>query len=334
MNRLGLLLCLILLSGNLSSHPSWGLERDSEGNLYFADIMHNERGSVWKLTPDGELKLLLSDFHAHNVSLDGLGNLISAHGEEHHTMVRLNRDGSIDTLISRNDERQFFGGNCTFAPWGEIIFCIEGYIWRVDQDGNREKVNNHKLGWNQCLMADRDGYIYAPDIANGRGELWKLGIRGGEQLIATDLITKFEDREYDRHNDVLLGMAQDQNRNTYICEKAGQRVIKIGLEGATETFYIANGNWFPTGLCFANGTAYILEYEEGGNHGGPRITRRNANGSSDIIFDYNAYQEPAKSEGGIVENPRLKNPGWPVVLLFISGIVLVVFVLTKGLKSA
>ena len=333
MRRTALLILFLFLGSNLSAHPSWGLVRDDMGNFYFADIMHNGRGSVWQLTPSGELILLLRDFHAHNVSLDEDDLLVTAHGEEHHTMVRLNREGSIDTLISRNDHHEFFGGNCTYTPWGEIIFCIEGYLWRIDDNGNREKINEHHLEWNQCLLATDNGTIYAPDIGNGRGELWRFTPGGEAELIATDLITRFEDREYDRHDDVLLGMAVDDNNRVYISEKAGQRVIRIAADGETSDFYKSTGFWFPTGLTFHHQKAYILEYEEGGEHGGPRITEVNQDGSVRILFDYASYGTNEKSEGAVLDTATRGTAGWPVAILFLSGILLLGYVLFRGLKN-
>ena len=115
----------------LSAHPSWGIVVGKNRTVYFADLFHNERGSVWKLSKDGHLELLLSDFHAHNVSLDASGNLVTAHGEGDHTMIRIKTDGSMDTLYHTLDHNQFFGGNCTFSIQGEIIFGIEKFIWKI-----------------------------------------------------------------------------------------------------------------------------------------------------------------------------------------------------------
>ena len=47
---------LVLIAANyyslLMAHPSWGIVVDSEENIYFADIFHNGRGSIWKLRKD------------------------------------------------------------------------------------------------------------------------------------------------------------------------------------------------------------------------------------------------------------------------------------------
>lgn len=280
------LFIIILLSANLlQAHPPWGIVCDDFGNLYFADIMHHGRGSVWKITATGKAELLLTDFHAHNVSLDGQGRLITAHGEEHHTMIRLWPDGRTDTLISSNDHHDFFGGNCTYSPDGEIIFGIEGFLWRIDDEGVREKISEHHLEWNQCILAAADGNFYAPDIGNGRGELWKITRSGTAELLATDLISKFDDQPYDRHDDILLGMAQDEEGQIYICEKAGARIIRINGPGDHKTWYESEEGWFTSGLCFRNNHSYILEFREDGS-AGPRVISFDQNGNSQVLWAY------------------------------------------------
>ena len=295
--------------------------------------MHNGRGSVWKLTPEGKLILLLSDFHAHNVSLDKEDQLITAHGEEHHTMIRLEDSGAVDTLITKNDYRYFFGGNCTYALNDDIFFSAEGFIWRLNALGEREQFSDHRLEWNQSILATNGGSIYAPDIGNGKGELWKFDSTGNARLVATDLITKFEDREYNRHDDVLLGMAVDLEDNVYITDKAGQRVVKIDKRGEKSEFYRASGKWFPTGLAFKGTSAFILEYEEGGAQGGPRIIQRGAEGEVKVIFDYQSYHKKDDPKKGTLEPLDSTSPNRFMLLLLITGLVVVALVVARGLKT-
>ena len=115
----------------LSAHPSWGIVVDHERNIYFADITHNGRGSVWKLNHSEKLELLLSDFHAHNVNLDKNGNLVTAHGEGDHTMIRMTNGQLLDTLYQKFNWDEFFGGNCAYSKSGNIYFVINHYIWKL-----------------------------------------------------------------------------------------------------------------------------------------------------------------------------------------------------------
>ena len=203
----------IFMSLTSIAHPSWGIVVDKNKNIYFADIAHNGRGSVWKLTKEGKLELLFKDFHAHNVNLDNNGNLITAHGEmDEHTMIRLHANGFIDTLFHANDYRIFNGGNCTYTPKGEIIFSANHYLWRLNEQGVKEKISKHYFEWNQTIYVDEDGNYYAPDIGDGKGKLVKIDTNGIAEVIAQNLITKIN-RPYDKHADVLMGITKGCDGN-------------------------------------------------------------------------------------------------------------------------
>lgn len=272
------------------AHPSWGIVVDEYENIYFADILHNGMGSVWKLTNKGKLELLLENFHAHNVSLDADGNLVAAHGENNHTMVRLKADGRIDTLYHRLNHKEFNGGNCTYTPFGEIVFAAENYLWRVNQFGEKEKVSAYKFGWNQTVYADDYGNYYAPEIGEGIGKLIRIDSTGKSQIIATNLITK-SDRPFDRHADILMGITLGCDGHVYVAELAGKRIIKVLENQETETFYTSNDDWFPTGIDFFSGNAYILEYKSKNGHEGPRITKIDESGVTTELFYYDTYAE-------------------------------------------
>lgn len=275
------------------AHPSWGIVVDKDKNIYFADILHNGMGSVWKLGQDGKLELLFKEFHAHNVSLDKNFNLVTAHGErDRHTMVRVNLNGSIDTLFHTNDFKNFNGGNCTYTINNEIIFSAEHYIWRLNKYGKKEKISDHYFEWNQTVYADKEGNYFAPDIGDGKGKLIQINSIGEAKIIAENLISKSE-RPYDKHADVLMGITRGRDNNIYIAELAGQRIIKIEDEGKTETFYTSTGDWVPTGLDFFSGDAYILEYKEKNGYEGPRIIKVDESGNKTELFNFDKYQKEA-----------------------------------------
>ena len=288
-------LTMLCISVLLSAHPPWGIVVDDEQNIYFADLNHNEMGSVWKLTPDGKLKLLLRNFHAHNVSLDENQHLITAHGEGDHLMLRLLPNGKHDTLVHKFHHDDFFGGNCTFSPGGSILFGIDHYIWTILPNGEKQKASDQYLEWNQALFVGKDGTIFAPDIGIEEGALYQIQADGKATIIATHLISKL-DRPRDKHNDVLLGMGQDENGLVYICELAGKRIIQIDENTETNTFYVSENNWFPTAIYFHNQEVYILEYKYAKvGMEGPQIIKIDPQGQKSLIFNYEAYHNRDQS---------------------------------------
>jgi hypothetical protein len=320
-----LILTLVLLytvvTGS-NGHPSWGIVVDKHQNIYFADIAHNEMGSVWKLTKEGKLELLLGNFHAHNVSLDKNGNIITAHGENTHTMIRLNTDGSIDTLFNTKNHKNFFGGNCTYSIGGEIIFGIEKYLWRIDDSGQRQKVSTYKFEKNQSVYCDKEGNTYGPNIEAGNGKVVKIDSQGNAVVIGENLITKL-DRDYDPHQDALLGIVKNGN-HIYIAETAGQRIIKISENGQSETFYKSKGTWFPSGIDFFSNDAYILEYNFTGGIKGPRITKVDQLGNATVVFDFETYQKPAESSKSKEKTAKFS---WVYLFASLFGIAAILVVL-------
>lgn len=293
-----LIFLLAFVKSSVEAHPSWGIVVDKDRNIYFADLMHNGRGSVWKLTSKGKLELIFQDFHAHNVSLDKNYNLVTADGEmDRHIMVRFNQDASIDTLIHANDYKVFNGGCCTYTQKDEIVFSAEHYLWRLDENGERKKISDHYFEWNQTVYADENGYYFAPDIGDGKGKLIQIDSNGVATIIARNLITK-SNRPYDKHADVLMGITRGCDQNMYIAELAGQRIIKIEDDGKTETFYTSSGDWIPTGLDFFAGDAYILEYKEKNGQEGPRIIKVDEFGNTSVLFNFDTYQNKAPAPPG------------------------------------
>jgi len=150
-------------------------------------------GSVWKLTNKGELKLLLQNFHAHNVTLDINNNLITAHGEIPHTLVRISQNGSVDTLYYTKNFKEFFGGNCTWSTKNEkVIYGLREhkYLRELAIDGTQKDIGNYEFIWNQSIYVSPDGTIYATEIGTDNGCIVKIDSKGVSTFIARNLITK------------------------------------------------------------------------------------------------------------------------------------------------
>ncbi len=288
MKRIIFISIFFIAAQQLNAHPAWGIAVDKKRNIYFADIAHNERGSVWKLSNEGKLELLLADFHAHNVSLDADDNLVTAHGEGDHTLVRIGKDSNLDTLYRKLNWDEFFGGNCTYSKNGNIYFVINHYVWKIDPQGILSKHNERRLEWTQTIYVDDDENVYIPEIGECSGYLYKFYPDGKVELLAIDLISNLL-RPRMKHMEVLLGITKGCDDNIYIAETAGQRIIKILENGHTETFYKASNGWTPVGIDFFAGDAYILEYRGFSRSKGPRITKITESGEKSVIFNYSEY---------------------------------------------
>ena len=312
---------IVLISSQSMGHPSWGLVVDQDRNIYFADLAHNGMGSVWKLTNRGDLELLLSDFHAHNVSLDRDGSIITAHGEGSHTLVRIQQNGKIDTLYHTLDYKEFFGGNCAWsAKDAKVVYGLREheYIRELGLDGNQKNVGDYKFKWNQSVYVSPEGTIYATEIGRDNGCIVKIDTLGKASIIAKDLISKL-DREKDIHNDILLGITKGCDGNIYVAETAGRRIAKILSDGQNDTFYKSEQGWMPTAIDFFSGDAYILEYRNDSGSLGPRIIKIDEFGEMSVLFNYDAYQK-----GEILPSTDKNYPFWYIVALLVLALSLTI----------
>lgn len=293
MNRI--LLCTLLqlsVVNGLCSHPSWGIEVDRTGTIYFADILHHGRGAVWKLSPKGTLALIAGDFHAHNVNLDAKGQVLSAHGEDHHLFVRFDADGKREVLL-QGSYPTFNGGNAAYSPEGLLLFHAEHYIWSVDADGQRRKFHPQYLEWTQTLYPEPGGVVYVPEKVGKQARVWALCPDGTSVLWADNLIAPL-DRPFDEHQDVLLGITKGCDGNLYICETAGRRILKVeGPGGIPSVFYRPSDGWTPCGITFFQGDAYILEYDLDRAMSGPQIIRVSEQGQRELLY---RFEEAARQE--------------------------------------
>ena len=273
---------LILLSPQVFGHPAWGLVGDDNGNLFFADIFSNGRGTVWQYTASGELVALLKNYHAHNVNLDSKGRVLTAHGEGVHKLTRLDmRSMTREVLVETSDEEAFFGGNAAVTPTGRIYFGIRKFIWEYKEGEAPRRRSKHMLEWNQAIFVDGDERIYVPDIGVGDGSVFEIDKNGRARLIA-DRLRSDAGRPRDRHNDVLLGMAKDSEGRLYVAETAGRRIARIE-NGKVNTFYRSRDGWTPRAITFSRGLAFVLEYGRFDGDYDFRIVRIGESGPSELI---------------------------------------------------
>ena len=286
----------LLLAVSSTAHPSYGILVGEDGTVYFADVMHLGRGALWALQSDGRLDTLERDFHAHGLAIDENGLLYAAHGEDTHLLITYLPLGERDTLIRTDDEERFFGGNWAMSPSGEVYYGIENRVWRYT-DSISEPVTDLHLEWNQSLFVDSRGRIYATEIGNANGDLWRIDLEDTTyRVVASDLITSFPGRKRREHDDVLLGIAEDPYGNIYVAETAGKRIVRVVPSGSISTFYRSKDHWFPTGVAFHNDIAYVMEVGYDSVWVGPRIVKVDPDGDRTVLVEIDAVPEPPSED--------------------------------------
>ena len=298
----------------LQAHPSYGIVVDNYRNIYFADLSHNGDGTVWKLSKDGKLTALFKDFHCHYIMLDKdqnlLAEVVKQVGENDYKgyVIRYKQTGNIDTLKHIAGYVSPKGNTYRYEP--------DGYLYKIDAKGKRVKHSTRKLEWVQSIYVDDEDNVYLPDKGVDNGILLKIEEHGKTSVIATDLIARLN-RPRDMHQDCVLGVTKGCDGEIYIAETAGQRILKVLDDQKTKTFYKSNGDWFPTGIDFFAGDAYILEYKTKGKNEGPRITKVDESGKITTLFNYDTYVE-GRMFPTQIPSPHNTNGNWWIYLL--SGI--------------
>jgi sugar lactone lactonase YvrE len=326
MKSIFLTACILFFLDGAFGHPAWGMAIDPSGAIYFPDIGHNGRGTLWKYKPDGTLIAVFKNFHCHSASVDAWGNIYAAHGEDQHYLVKISPEGRVDTVFYTTDLQTFYGGNCTVSPAGKIYFGLNKTVYRLEA-GAPHRVSRCSIEWNQLLFTDAQENLYATDIGVGNGVLYRIDSSGNCTQIADDLISHLN-RPKDKHNDILLGGTVDVSGNVYLCELAGKRIFKIAPDGSKSVVYTSEGDWFPAALTFHDGKLFILENGTSDNPG-PRLSRMNSAGEREELVNADRYAPPQQQEAdqGHIQEPTSTLWGW--TFLGLGLLALFIFMLKR-----
>jgi len=299
MSRLILVMFIFLcpVEKVLHAHPSWGIAISANGDIYFADVLHNGVGTVWKLDQQGNVSTVLTDFHAHNLQLDKEGNLWVSEdrwiqgeieGEGQQTFLKIGPDGKKETLIFTEDRDEFFGGGAVPGFNNDAYFGLNNKIFRKPFEGNTSLLIDHEFDRLVTLYTDKYNNLWITDKSYKNGTLFKWNTTNGLIEYAAQLLPKSPDNPIfteDRFQ-LLFGIKVDGLGNVYVCENADRKVLKINQESEVTTFYQSAENWYPAGIAFYKNSAYILEYGYDRKHLGPRIIRLDADQSKTVLFHH------------------------------------------------
>lgn len=299
------------------AHPSWGIAVTDEGEIYFADVLHNS-GTLWKINTEGQLVKVLTDFHAHDLHLDKKGNIWLAEnlwiegkieGEGKHTLIKINQDESLDTLITTFDRDLFSGTNFAIGSNGTIYFENNNYIYRYNAE-QPELLIDHEFGRVKCIWMDTDDNLWIGDNLTNNGTLYKYTPKGQLITYSTELLPHPPEQPLfkEKHLQFITGISKDENNNVYVSENAGCRIIKVAPDGKKSTFYQAPVFWTPLNVAFYKDKAYILEIGYNKKHKGPRIIEKDESGAIQQVV--NVENAPKETIRNAEEDNSFTIPIW------------------------
>jgi gluconolactonase len=190
-----------------------GPAADSEGNIYFSDIINNR---IMRLSADGSVSVFRSDSGRSNGNLfDQQGRLVSCEGAEmgsggRRRMVRTNlKTGEIEILTEHfNGNRYNSPNDLAIDTHGQIYFTdpcygdrsqmemeIEG-VYRISQNGVVERVLEQPLIQrpNGIAITSDDRCLYLVDSnpnLGGNRKIWAFDIQPSGRLTEQRLIYDF-----------------------------------------------------------------------------------------------------------------------------------------------
>lgn len=251
------LLVLIWLA-NAHAHPGIGIVRDSQGNIYYTDLIH-----VWRITPEGQKSIVVREVHTHELSIDAEDNLygedLRYSGEATNRWTnriwKRSRTGIImDVVPVQEGHRNNYG----FAQdrFGNQYWIYhepsQTFVRRRTMGGSLATLKpDRELGILNWVAVSPDGKsLY---LCSNR-EVFTMTQNGHvETLLADD----------NRGRHTVMGLAPQPDGSVYMADFGQQAVKKISKAGQVTIVAAIPDPWSPSGVCLApDGTLWILEYSD------------------------------------------------------------------------
>lgn len=278
-----LTLFILCLNGLLEAHPGIGIVMDSQGNVFYTDLVQ-----VWKISPNGDRSIAVKDVHTHELFLDDHDNLYGEHewykGEASdkwgNYVWRLSPEGVIDKVIP---DVEGFLDNTT------LIRDTEGNSYWARKSGENEMLMKQLTSGQQAIFSyhaftdirwmhfSRDGQcLYVVDLLT----LKKVDESGKVSIVSDDLKEEgpsFED-VHDRH--YFFGIWTDKAQSLYVAAYGAGKVKKIDAGGQITTVFTSEEGWSPCGGPVApDDSIWIMEFSKNNQ---TRIRKINSSGEEQV----------------------------------------------------
>ncbi|WP_223032204.1 hypothetical protein [Hanstruepera marina] len=275
----------------LQSHPSWGIVVDENGCIYFADVMHNGDGTLWKLDPStNELEAVFTNFHAHHIYLHSPNEIIAGiakwrsgeiEGEGHNYLFKYDTQlKKLDTLLFTDDWDEYHGQVFSMSKkLKNVYFAMNKQIHIKPLNGSAKPLFDRKFERICTLASDVSGNLYISDANYKQGTLFKWNKSQGLVELANNLIEQnpkhpiFKEKRFQ----LFYGIAFSKNNYPLITESASRTIKEISNNGSSLIRYTSQKNWTPNGVYYHKDRYYIMETGYDNQHLGPRIIITDSN---------------------------------------------------------
>lgn len=261
MKKIFLAFTFFLLSFLCQAHPGIGIVKDSKGNIFYTDLRY-----VWKVSPDGKRKVVVSNVHTHELYMDANDNLFGEHlwynGEKVNTWGHyvwcLKNNGEYKKIIEPTEG--FLNDYSFVRDASGNMYWIERFtttkFMKKRADGKTIKLAEGKFGFIGWIYATSNGTIYFTESKR----LQKLTPDGRFIVLTDDLGSNTTDFSVMGHNYSGYGIWTDLSDNIYVAMIDAKKVSRISPDGKVETILRSNSLWTACSGLFDNGgNLWLLE---------------------------------------------------------------------------
>ena len=248
---------------NGMAHPGVGIVNDSQGNVYYTDLIH-----VWKIDREGKRTIAVHNVHTHELFMDADDNLYGEHewynGEAADTwgnyVWKLSSDGEFSKIIQ---DVEGFLENTT------LIRDQKGNsYWAKRQDGKDYLQQQNRNGQNSLFSSHAfedirwmhyspyDNHLYVVDML----QILRVSLSGKVTVLVRSLkdnsspFLNLPDRHY------VFGLTTDSRMNLYVAVFGARKVICVQPDGTLSTIFHSEEGWSPSGILVTEeGTQWIME---------------------------------------------------------------------------
>lgn len=269
----------VLLAGNVSAHPAWGIAVDRQGQVYFSDME-----TVWRVDAQGKLTVWRAGVrgrHTHEINLDENENLYGVDNDYEPATERwisalwkMTPSGKFSYVLaptydppkamtiwkdragnsyyvgqSKNAEREIFVLKRT--PGGKVT-ALAGSEKAASE---HRQVSLYNIGG---MAFGTDGALYFTDGPNVR----RVTMDGRMTMLARNLAVENPAESPMPESPVtrLFDIDVDAQGNSFVADYGNRRVLKVTPDGRSTTLMRADQPWSPTGVAVKDGNFYILEF--------------------------------------------------------------------------
>ncbi len=272
------------------SHPAWGIAIASDGTIWVADLMHHH-GSVWKLTPKGQLVTVLKNVHVHTLHAGSKGKVWVGELEDYNNTYssKLWQLTTNSNKVVHQTKAEVSWGSTFAIDEEDNLYYVSGETIVVRKPSGSVKIFATHSFQRLATMMVHGNSLYVSDNNANNGSIYQYDLRTGKlvQTYSQLFLPSPTNPPFpEPHTNILMGMAVDNNGTLYACNTGSRSVWKF--EGHKKIVcYQSEHPWYPVGIVFRKGIPVVLEVGYTTKHLGPRLVEWR-NNTKTILFNTDA----------------------------------------------